>query len=84
MTEAELNFYRDLLGAVCLLYERSQAIDQAPANPEDDATLAAWDAYWDAAEDVFDFVRTEQHADAMDAAGVTCNELAHAPVVLSA
>jgi hypothetical protein len=78
--EAELNFYRDLLGAVCLLYERSQALDAASEDQEE----TAWNKYLDAQEDVFDFVRTIEHADAMDAAGVTCNELAHASVVLSA
>jgi len=78
--EAELRYYRDLLGAVCLLYERSQALDSASEDQEE----TAWNEYIDAQEDVFDFVRTAEHANAMDAAGVTCNELHNSPVVLSA
>lgn len=82
--QGELNFYRDMCGAVCLLYERSQALDAMASNPEDEQTQAAWSSYWDAAEDLFEYVRTIEHADAMEAAGVMCNELAHSHVVLTA
>ena len=82
--EAELRYYRALLDAVCVLYEKSRVIDAAPNNPEDERTLQAWDEYWDAAEEVFDFVRCEQHAAGMEAANVTCNDLHHSNVTLSA
>lgn len=76
--EAELRYYRELLGAVCLLYEKSRAIDSAPTNPEDERTLQAWDEYWDAAEEVFDFVRCEEHAAMME------NDLHRSKTALSA
>ncbi len=82
--EAELRYYRELLGAVCVFYEASQALDNAPDDPEDERTVLAWNRYQDAEQDLFDFVRCEEHAAAMEAAGVTCNELHHSRVTPSA
>lgn len=73
--ESELAFYRSLFADCCVLEAASAALDALPDDPEAPGVAEAWSAYWDAADEVFDYVRTIEHADAMDAAGVTCNEL---------
>lgn len=58
--ERENALYKEMLAAVYVLYEASRMLDTLPTNPEDEATLKAWDHYWDATEDLFDFVRPDE------------------------
>lgn len=81
--EQELAFYRALFADCCALDTARQALDALDSHEGPHADQV-WDAFNEALDDVCEYVRCGEHADAMDAAGVTCNELHHASVVLSA
>lgn len=81
--EAELRYYRDLLDTCSDLPALVSAVD-AIEDTKSDAAVAAWAAFWDVVEEICDFVAVEEHAKAMEAAGIICNDLHHSPVVLSA
>lgn len=81
--EGELAWYHALFADVCRLEAARNAVE-ALKEHESEQAQDTWDEFNDALDDVCDYVADMRHADAMDAADVTCNELHHMSVVLSA